>query len=211
MTTTIYASIDEAKDYIKGETQRSDNDVRIEAALNTASRLIDSYCGRPFYRVVASGESATTRTFYAETPYRVLVDDFWTSTGLVVATDTGDDGTSDTTWSSSDYQLEPLNGVVDGLDGWPYYRIRAVEGRTFPCTRRPSVHITAKWGWSAVPDPVKQACLHLTSTVFKMEDAPLGVAALNDFGPLRMSADLTRYVGSMLDPYVKTTTTYGIG
>ena len=211
MTPTIYASIDEAKDYIAGETQRSDNDPRIQAALATSSRLIDSYCGRPFYQVVASNESATTRTFYPETPYRVMVDDFWTTTGLVVATDTGDTGTADTTWAASDYQLEPLNSVVDGISGFPYYRIRAVEGRYFPQTRRPAVHVTAKWGWSAVPDPVKRACLHLASTVYKMEDAPLGVAALNDFGPLRMSADLTRYVGSMLDPYVKTSTTYGIG
>jgi hypothetical protein len=208
---SLYATIEDAKAYIAGEDQRSSNDDRILAALTSASRKIDSYCGRPFYRVVDAASSASLRTYYPDTSYRVTLDDMWTTTGLVVATDTSDNGTADTTWLAADYQLEPLNGVVDGLDGWPYYRLRAVAGRSFPQGKRPSVHVTAKWGWSAVPDPVKQACLHLTSTIYKMEDAPLGVAALNDFGPLRMSADLTRYVGSLLDPYVKVSTVYGIG
>lgn len=208
----LYATIDEAKAYLSGEATRSDNDLRITTALNTACRAIDAYCGRQFWRVISSSSSATTRTYYADDRLLAHVDDFWTTTGLVVATDTSDDGTADTTWSSSDYQLEPLNGVVDGLTGWPYYRIRAVESRTFPCVgKRARLHVTAKWGWDAVPDPVKQASLQLTATVFKMEHAPFGVAALGEFGPLRVPMDTLRYVKAYLDPYRKVESTMVVG
>jgi hypothetical protein len=203
-----YATIDDVKEYIKGEDQRSGNDTRIAAALSVSSRLIDRYCGRSF----SADAVASSRLFWADARLLVVADDFWTTDGLVVATDTSDDGTADTTWTASEYLLEPLNGIVDGVAGFPYYRLRATMGRTFPVAgRRPRVHITAKWGWAAVPEPVRQACLHLTSTIYKMEDAPFGIAALNDFGPLRMSPDLTRHVASMLDPYVRAGVVYGVG
>lgn len=207
-----YASIDEAKAYLAGEDQRSTNDLRIASALDTACRAIDSYCGRQFYRVVSSTDSATTRTFYTTDPHLARVDDFWTTTGLVVATDTSDDGTADTTWVSTDYQLEPLNGTVDGLSGWPYYRIRAVESRLFPTYgKRARVHITAKWGWEVAPSPIKQSALHLCATVYKMEHTPFGVAAMGEFGALRVPVDTMRYVKSMLDPYRKVENTMVVG
>lgn len=208
----LYATIEEAKAYLAGEDQRSDNDLRITTALNTACRAIDAYCGRPFWRVIGSSDSATTRTFYADTHTLARVDDFWTTTDLVVATDTSDDGTADTTWAAADYQLEPLNGVQDGLSGFPYNRIRAVESRWFPSHgKRARLHVTAKWGWDAVPSPVKQAALQLTATVYKMEHAPFGVAAMGEFGALRVPVDTLRYVKAYLDPYRKIDSTMVVG
>lgn len=208
----LYATIDEAKSYLSGEGQRSDNDLRITTALNTSCRAIDAYCGRQFHKVISSTDDATTRTYYTDDCHLARVDDFWTTTGLVVATDTTDDGTADTTWASTDYQLEPLNGVLDGLTGWPYYRIRSVETRLFPVAgKRARVHVTAKWGWQAVPIPVKQAALQLTATVFKMEHAPFGVAAMGEFGPLRVPVDTLRYVKAYLEPYRKVESTMVVG
>jgi hypothetical protein len=57
---------------------------------------------------------------------------------------------------------------------WPAY-----------CVRR-AVQITALWGWSAVPDPVKQATLIIAAEQWKLKDAPFGVAGFGEFGPIRV-------------------------
>jgi hypothetical protein len=48
------------------------------------------------------------------------------------------------------------------------------------------VQVTAQWGWAAVPDSVKQATKILAAEIFRLKDAPLGVAGFNDFGPVRV-------------------------
>ncbi|HEX6969857.1 MAG TPA: hypothetical protein VF174_13755, partial [Micromonosporaceae bacterium] len=131
----------------------------------------------------------------------VLVDDFHTTTDLVVATDTGDDGTYATAWAASDYELEPVNGMVSGQSDWPYYRIRAVGSHDFPqCgRRRNTVQVTAQWGWAAVPGPVKEACLIVAEELFKLSDAPFGVAGFGEFGPVRVR--MNSRAQSLLAPY----------
>lgn len=181
------------------------DDTAIDAAATAASRLIDSHCRRRFY---ADG-AATARVFYAEQDWRgrsvVAVDDISTSTGLVVKTDTSDDATFDTTWAASDYQLEPLNGVVDGLEGWPYTRIVAVEARRFPMSgKRARVEVTADWGWAAVPAAVSEACLILSARLFQRKDSPLGFAAGGEFEAVRLSR-IDADVPGLLAPFVRPT------
>ena len=102
------------------------DDGRIELAINTASRMIEAACNRRFY----ADTNATARTYVATTYGLVLTDDISTTSGLIVKTDTGATGTFDQTWASTDYQLEPLNGIVDG-QSWPYTQIRAIQSLTF--------------------------------------------------------------------------------
>lgn len=175
-----YATLAELKSYLGiGDTA---DDTELTDALNTASRAIEKICDRQFNDAGA----ASARVYYPDTWSIVSADDFHTDTGLIVATDESDDGTFETTWSSGDFQLEPLNGIVDGESGWPFSLIRAVETRRFPCGRRATVQVTARWGWAAVPAPVKQACLMIASETFKMKDAPFGVAGFGDFGVVRV-------------------------
>src|SRR5690242_3669219 len=103
-------------------------DSKLTAALDAASRGVEKACNRQFN--VAT--SATARVYYVDSCDCAYVDDISTTSGLIVAVDSAGDGTYATTWTTTDYQLEPLNGVVDGEAGWPYYRIRAVSGRRFP-------------------------------------------------------------------------------
>ena len=191
-----YATLAELKARIGiGDTV---DDTPLTNALATASRGIERHCNRQFNNTNA----ASTRVFEPgpSTAWLVRVDDFYTTTGLVVATDSGDDGTYETVWASSDYQLEPLNGVVDGESGWPFYRIRAVAGRYFPlCMRRASVQVTAQWGWTAVPAPVKEACLVAAEETFKLKDTPFGVAGYGEYGSIRVR-DNPKIAG-MLRPY----------
>ena len=208
MTSTLYASIDEAKAYLPGEQQRSSNDDNIAMSLATASRMIDRYCGRVFYR----DDSATARTYRPLHSGAVIVDDFWTTTGLVIKTDEDDDGTFETTWSASDYELWPANGGAGlGLSGVPYYEIRAVDDIWFPMgQQRRSVQVTAQWGWEAVPDAVTLACLNLTGTLRKLRDVPLGLAGFQDFGGVRVPMDTFRQVGGLLAPYRRAERVMGV-
>lgn len=176
-----YTTLNNLKSYV-GVADGVD-DLELDQAISAASRDIDGHCRRRFYL----DSTTSTRTYRPIDSYCVVTDDIATSTGLVVKTDTADDGSFGTTISSANYQLEPTNGVADGIEGWPYTRIRLVESDTFPTSgRRNRVQVTATWGWAAVPDAVEQACLILAAALYKTKDAPLGFAGGADVGLIRV-------------------------
>ena len=199
--TNGYCTRPQLKTYLGIPASAADRDDSLDDAVNTASRAIDLHCGRVFF----DAGSATARVFEPFDKYTAHVDDFSTTTGLVVKTDTDNDGSFDTTWTSADYELEPASGVVAGVSGWPYYTIYAI-GRQFPVQttwgrRRFLIQVTARWGWAAVPEPVRQATLQVASEIYRRKDAPFGVAQTVDFGPIRLSGDAVRAVASTLAPY----------
>jgi hypothetical protein len=168
----------------------------IDDALAAASRDVEKYCRRQFNKTT----TATARVFHPTSCVRADVDDFHTTTDLAIATDSGDDGTYETTWVAADYQLEPLNGIVDGESGWPYRGIVAAGSRTFTAAgRRPPLQVTAQWGWTAVPAPVKAATLILAGELFKLREAPFGVVGNGDFGVVRVQNN--RKVSELLMKY----------
>lgn len=159
------------------------DDTALTAALASASRSIEKFCGRQFNDAGA----ASARVYYPCSRYRADVDDFSTTVGLIVKIDSADSGTFDTTWLSTDYQPEPLNGVVDGEQGWPFWRLRTVSGVTYPTTtRRAPVQVTARWGWTAVPAGVADACLILAEEDFKLKDSAFGSGGYGSFGIIRV-------------------------
>lgn len=190
-----YATLAELKQRLAGVSDTTD-DALFTAALNSASRAVEKYTGRQFN----DSETASARVFYPDSSRRCLVDDFHTTTGLTVKTDDDDDGTYEITLSSSDYQLEPLNGFVDGESGWPYNTIVAVESQTFPTsTHRASVEVTARWGWAEVPAAVKEATLIVAEELAKLKDAPFGVSGWTDFGIMRVRDN--PFAARLLNPY----------
>ncbi len=175
-----YATATELRTYLGVGSEVTD--ARLTGALESVTAEIDQWCGRVF----TMETEATARLYHAWNHTSARVDDFWTADGLVVAVDYAGDGTYLTTLATSDYQLEPLNGVVGGVSGWPYYRIRLLT-RSLPCrTARPGLSVTAQWGWSAVPAPVKQACLIMAAETMKLSEAPFGVAGFDGFGAVRV-------------------------
>jgi len=185
-----YASLAEFKKYQRDTTV--DEDELLLDSLVTASRGIEQHCGRHFYPQL----TATARVFHPRTAWLCKVDDFWSVDDLVIGLDPGNTGAY--TGTLSTYSLEPLNGVVNGEAGWPYSRIIAVN-QNFTCGRFPSVQVTAKWGWAAVPGPIKQACVYLASEAYKMKGSPFGIASFDQFGPIRMRENPR--VMAMLAPY----------
>ncbi len=97
-----YVALSELKSAL-GITGSTDDDF-LNLAIDAAEQAIDDLCGRVF---TAAG-STSARTYRAQ-PYLAVTDDISTLTGLVIKTDTSGDGSFDQTWTSSDYQVEPLN------------------------------------------------------------------------------------------------------
>lgn len=182
-----YASVTELRDLANiGDNA---DDALLTVHIDAASEAVDLWCGRTFVVPTA----ATARRFHAHDLYRLVLppgNDISSTTGLVVATDDNDDGTAETTWTiTTDFELGPWSGVdLGGQASTPYTEIVAVGSRTFPVSgRRPKVSVTARWGWPAVPDPVKEATLALAHRRYlQARNAPLGVAAMGDFGPMQM-------------------------
>lgn len=198
--TNGYCTLVQLKGYIDQSgavTIGTGDDTELEFAINSASRAIDAFCNRRFYL----DAQVSARVFVAESPTLLKVADFSTSTGLVVKTDTVGNGTFDRTWETTDYQLEPLNGIQEGLEGWPYWRIRAIDDEAFPVDTRARVQITAKWGWAAVPDAVLQACLIQSLANFKRKDAPYGVVGFDEYGAARAQVEMDKGAQGHLAPY----------
>ena len=191
------------KDELRSEFTIDDveDDTQLLSSVSAASSWVTAYCERDFNQA----DDATARVFNGSPGGVLNVDDISTITGLVVKSDAGDDGTYESTWASSDYQLEPLNGVVAGLTGWPYTKIRFVETTySWPKGRRTGFEVTARWGWPAVPEPVKRATMIQAARIFKRRYSPEGVlAGFDAFGPVRVGTRLDPDVQALLAPYRK--------
>lgn len=186
----------------------SEDDGALTAAIDAAERQIDTLCGRRFVLEA----TATARRFRTD-PYSDVLSlgesVVGSTSGLVIATDTSDDGTFATTIASTDYQLEPIDGLgPDGRTGWPYTSVRRLDAYwPYSYAGRPAVRVTARWGWATCPTPVRTAALLLAEEIWKLPDAPFGVAQFSEFG-LRVR-DNPRIVG-LLAPFRAGTSIVGI-
>ena len=200
MATNAYATTAQIKAALRIGTADSIDDVLIDNCSGAASRLIDGFCNRKFWAV----GSATTRVFQAEDSFFCSIDDI-SGTAITLQTSTNADGVFDTTWSPTDWQLEPLNGNLDGIE-WAYDKIRAIGDYLFPTVNanygeQALVKVTANFGWPAIPEPVTQATIIQASRLFKRYDSPLGVAGFGDMGAIRVSRALDPDVAQLVEPY----------
>jgi len=171
------------------------DDSLLEMAVESASRAIDGHAGRYFY---SSGTA--TRYYAAEDSFVTQTDDI-SGTAITLQTSANGNGIFDTTWAVGDYQLEPLNGNVDGL-AVPYTRIRAVNNYLFPVSGDEAlVKVTAVFGWASVPIAITQACIIQASRIFKRLDSPLGVAGFGDLGAISVTRDIDPDVAQLVAPY----------
>jgi len=180
------------------------DDNRLTLAADAATQIVQAYCDRHFVQQA----TATARVFTALDPWMLEVDDISTTSGLVIKTDEDGDGVFETTWATSDYQLEPLNGKQIGQN-WPYTRIRAIDAREWPLEYGQAVvQVTARWGWANpddgadyLPHPVEQAAQIQATSIFKSVDAPLGIAGFGDIGIMRLRQAIHPVAAALLAPY----------
>ena len=188
VTAPLYASVDDLRAQF-GDNQTGLDQTQLERALRTASRGIDDHCGRRFWQ----DTTLQTRTYPVADYYKpVRVSDIASKTGLIVKVDTGLNGAFASTWTIDvDFRLDPRGADQDNA-AYSWAQIAPLGGAIWPLDwlgRRDTLQVTAKFGWSEIPDPVSQACLLLAAGLFKRKDAPFGVAGFNEFGAVRVRDD----------------------
>jgi hypothetical protein len=203
-----YASLNDLKSALR--IQDGVDDALLELALESASRMVDEYTMRSFYNA-----GTATRVFTPISDDVCHIDDAISISSIAVSTLLNK--TYNQTWANEDYQAEPLNGVSDGLTGWPITRLRAIGNYEFPNDETQyryegrygqedvaTVQVTGVWGWSAVPTAVKQATIIQAMRIFKRLDSPLGVISSPDTGYFRVSNRIDPDVAMLLNSYRKT-------
>jgi hypothetical protein len=177
---------------------QGDQDDILNGCINAASRMIDQHTRRYFW----TSSSTSARVFRPDGCEYVKIDDLVSVTTL--KTDSADNGTYDTTWTSTEYQLHPINGYRGGIT-WPYTAIQAASTRQFPVTgRRHRVQVTGQWGWSSVPTDIREACLILASQLWTRKDSAAGVLGFDGIGAeVRVGVQLDPHVRMLLAHYVK--------
>lgn len=198
-----YATLSQIKSALRIPSGDATDDAMLEMAIESASRLIDAYCGRNFLL----GGTAT-RYYNTDNPRVLQIDDARSIS--VVQTSTGADGNFDTTWvvgtagGPGDAQPEPINDYLGGIV-WPYTRIRAIGDYLFPTGAENTVKVTAVYGWPSVPVVVTQACLLQASRLTARAQSPLGVAGFGDIGIMRVSRGLDPDVAQLIEGYRRVT------
>lgn len=194
-----YVTVDQLQARIGIEATDPSETPLLTIAAEAASRQVDAICGRRFYVDAV----ASTRVFRTRDPYLLQLppgSDISTTTGLVVAVDRNDDGVAEETWAASDYLVDPENQIGPTGEPWPVTAITSYL-KDFPVvSRHRPVFVTAAWGWPTAPPPaVVTATLIAAAELWKLKDAPLGVAGFGEYGAVRVRANPK--VVDLLAPY----------
>lgn len=178
------------------------DDELLELAIESASREIDSYTERVFFSF-----GTDTRIYAPRNSNLVETDDIISVTTLKTSTDA--DGVFDLTFTASDFQLEPLNGLAGGIET-PFTHVRAVGDFFFPVFQprnipsgRATVQITGVFGFASIPIAIKQATVLASLRAYKRYESPTGVLGFSDMGVVRIGARLDPDVQRLVDPYRK--------
>jgi hypothetical protein len=126
---------------MSGETYA---DADLTVAITAASRAIDEYTGRFFYK----DSSDATRKYTPVAGDYLYIDDLSAAPTSVTVNGTA-------LVLNTDYSLGDANAL---LDGWPYQCLRSLAVSTlFPVNDVDSVVVVGKFGWPAVPSQIVAA------------------------------------------------------
>lgn len=195
-STTVYTTLADVKNGLQIED--INDDTAIEAAILTASRQIDEYCQRFFYKE-GTVQNPSTRYYTAYNPWTLETDDIVTLTE--VAADTGFDTPLqyEEVWNlSSDIMVEPVN---NDKKGWPYTRLLAVGSYVFPYFFPQCVRIKGVFGFPEVPYEVELACKIQASRLFVRKQSPFGIAGSVELGTVRLNSRLDPDVEMLLKTF----------
>jgi len=203
-TANVYVTMAEMKGSMGLDQSDTQDDEDILDGILSASRWIDGYTERHFFRMT------DTRTVVANDRYCLELGPFIDLLSITnIKTDENADGTFETSWSASDYQLLTEDGTPNinaAPESKPYTEIKAVGTRLFPVTYTPLrrtnlVQIEGVWGWPMIPDAVRRASRLLAVEHFKLKDAPFGASGIADLGIVRIRQNPK--ARELLQPYRK--------
>jgi len=177
----LYCTVEMLKSRFK-DTRTAD-DLEYHSACFAASRALEQYCGRVFYR------STDTRTFLASDSTCLRLPDFCDLVSVDTLTVGG--------LASGGYTLVTDDGTPNinaGPEPKPYVAILG----TFPA----AVEITGVWGWPSVPWAIKAAAALVAAETFKLKDSAGMVASgYDDFDVTMLAAEGRRRFARFANPY----------
>jgi hypothetical protein len=191
----LYCTVDMLKSSFKDT--RTVDDLEYHAACFAASRSLEQYCQRTFYRTASETRSLNPTGAYCLDlpPFYDLVS----VSSLEVA---------GAVWGTGAYQLLCDDGtpnIMAGPELKPYVKVKAIGG-TFPApvasARTDVAEITGIWGWPSVPWAIKKAAEIVAAETFKLKDSPGMVAAgYEDFDVTMLGSEARRRFARFANPY----------
>lgn len=177
-------------EYLKArlDVTSTDKDSILEQVIEAASRQIDGWCGRTFYKVTE------TRRVTADNGGMVILPNDLQSV-IEIATDRDDDRAYETIWPADAVDMQPFPG--------PYQVIRPRRGYTFPCHSY-AIQIEGVWGYGDdVPAAIREACLLQAARLYRRKDAPFGVTGNADHGQLQTISRVDPDIKELIEPYIR--------
>jgi hypothetical protein len=200
--TNSYATLAEFKLYstTRGATAGTDvnDDTVIEDLLEKTSRYIDHATGRRFWY-----NAADETRYYSPESSRVLFFDDLSAAPTSIKCDYGLDRSYSQLLSSSDYDLEPYNAALDSRP-YSYLELNPATSEYLPVYPK-GVQIIGKFGWPAVPDDIKSACLGITFNVYQSRtgQSSAGNVTVTSAGVVIRPQDVSAVDQKILDHYRK--------
>jgi len=181
------------------------DDAPLELAIEVASRTIEEHVGRG--RKFWQDSAVVARKYFPAASGVLIVDDISTVTGLLVKVDTTDNGTFDTSLTiTTDFDVHPVNAAAE-VPVEPYTSIRLLDGTLSGFTRlgsgRPSVEVTAKFGWPAVPNAIERACIFQAVSIYKAKDTTFGSFQLAEDGSPMRVPPMHPTARALLEPFIR--------
>lgn len=170
------------------------DDAELAFAVSASSRAVDLHTNRQFGLVDALELREYEPCFDRRSKRWIIeIDDLMTTTGLVIEITSGQQIT--------DFTLTPLNAAQKS-EPWEIIKVNK-SSPIFP-ERDEAAMITALWGWTIVPDEIKQATLLQASRIFARRTSPWGIAGSPDVGSeLRLLERLDPDVAVTLGPFIR--------
>jgi hypothetical protein len=197
--TNGYTSLKEykARFYDEGQGDTKD-DAAIESVIESVSRTIDGVCWQRFF----STSENETRYFTAEFASWLRLPERIISVNTL-KTDNDNDRTYENTWTNTDYDLLPYNAT---LDGEPYRWIEVTPNGDYQFPTVPKgVEISGKFGWSAAPGPITEACLLASHRLMARRNSPYGVSGAAAVGNLTLTVEKMKTdpdIMELLSPFI---------
>lgn len=201
--TTDYCTLAQLRDLLlpAGQVASGNDDAKMGYSITAASRAIDQESNRQFG---LTGSAVARYYTYDGTLIEgrpaVAIDDLMTSVGLVLALDTGTEGTyTGALTLGTDFDLWPRNAAADSKP-WTHIVLRRAPVAVFPFWPG-AIRVTGNFGWTTIPTAVTQAALIQAGRFFVRKDSLYGVAGSPDTSTMRLLARLDPDVALIISSY----------
>ena len=192
---TTYALLDDVKDALRISDDH--DDVVLAGIIESASRSIDQYCDR-YFGQTGTTASPVQRLYRATGTRQVLIDDLVTLTDLEV--DYSGYAETFTSLGADGVIKQPVNAAT--LVPPQPFTVLLAKPRTVLPTPPGWVRVSGVWGWPAVPQQIRDACVLQTVRLFKSRDVPLGVMGGSEMlAPMRLPGGLHPDARILCEPF----------